>query len=76
MRAKFICMAVTATAAGTKKYKEAKLNAVYSNTPEDQQFSEATPSAQLTINISNQEDEVQNFFEPGKNYYLDFTPAP
>jgi hypothetical protein len=40
-------------------------------TPEDQRYAKATPSGSLTIQVDN--PDVR--FEPGKLYYLDFTPA-
>lgn len=52
------------------------MNAVYSskNNKEDNQFSEATPSGQLTMTISN--PLAKGFLQAGKSYYLDFTQAP
>lgn len=45
-------------------------HAVYdTSTPENQRFSAATPWGELKINISN----PAVVFEPGKEYYLDFT---
>lgn len=72
MRAKFQCSSV-------KNYQgdfqEAELHAVYSSDEKDKeennQFSEATPSGNLKITISN--PRAINFFKPGKEYYLDFT---
>lgn len=40
-------------------------------TPEDQRYAKATPSGSLTIQVDNPAVS----FEPGKSYYLDFTPA-
>lgn len=40
-------------------------------TPEDQRYAKATPSGSLTIQVDN----PAVTFEPGKAYYLDFTPA-
>lgn len=52
------------------------MNAVYSskNNKEDNQFSEATPSGQLTMTISN--PTAKGFLQEGMSYYLDFTQAP
>lgn len=41
--------------------------------PEHNQFSEATPSGELVMMVSN--PEAFGFFECGKDYYLDFSPA-
>src|SRR5436190_1405596 len=42
-----------------------------SDTPENERYAQATPSGQLTIQVDN----PAVIFEPGKEYYLDFTPA-
>ena len=42
--------------------------------PEDQRFSKATPSGSLRMQVDNPAALEQ--FEPGKAYYLDFTPVP
>ncbi len=42
-----------------------------SETPEDQRYAKATPSGTLTIQVDN----PAVTFEPGKSYFLDFTPA-
>jgi hypothetical protein len=39
--------------------------------PEDQRYAKASPSGSLTIQVDN----PAVTFEPGKSYYLDFTPA-
>lgn len=39
--------------------------------PEDQRYAKTTPSGSLTIAVDN----PNVTFEPGKAYYLDFTPA-
>jgi hypothetical protein len=41
--------------------------------PEDQRFSDATPSGRLEMMVNNPAAIKQ--FELGKSYYLDFTPA-
>lgn len=57
----------TPTAARTYEFQ-----AIYDPTvPEDQRFSLATPSAQLTMYVDNPAVD----FQPGSAYYLDFTPA-
>jgi len=72
MRAKFNCDSVTEYGYGNK---EAKLTAVYDDgKPENNQFAEATPSGQVTINI-DKDAVAKDFLVPGKTYYLDFTEA-
>lgn len=70
IRAKFRCNSIT-IAEGTKN---ASLSAVAGGSDENKSFSKYTPSANLQINISN-ETPASDFFEVGKEYYLDFTPA-
>lgn len=43
-------------------------------TDEDYRFWQATPCGTLTMTIKNA--VAAKAFEPGKDYYLDFTPAP
>lgn len=42
-------------------------------TPENESFHKWTPTGKLTMNICN--PAAVNFLEPGKEYYVDFTPA-
>jgi hypothetical protein len=70
MKAKFFAESVTHTCYGTE---EVKMCAVYSNTPEDNEFAKATPSGSLTMSISN--EKAMGFLKPGKKYFLDFTEA-
>lgn len=70
MRAKFRCNAVTDF--GTQK--QAQLNAVYGKEGENADFAKATPFGDLKINI-DAGVPASNFFTPGKEYYLDFTPV-
>lgn len=52
-----------------------RMEAVYSEDKESVNYSwsQATPSANLTLNISN--PAARNKFQNGKEYYLDFTEA-
>lgn len=52
------------------------LTAVYSNDPnsENKAFSDATPSAEMTMFIAGGKPAA-DLFEAGKEYYLDFTKA-
>lgn len=68
LRAKFTCNHIYGD--GT-----VKLSAVYGtddkDNEENNQFSEATPCGELDMVVSN--PSAKDFFEVGKNYYLDFT---
>lgn len=74
IRAKFSCWEVT-TDEWDSEY--ITLSAVYGtdekDNEENNQFSEATPSGNLTMQISN--PSAKGFFIEGKDYYLDFTQA-
>lgn len=50
-------------------------HAVYSEEirSEDARFTKATPWGELRMNVDNPAAAIQ--FEPGRSYYLDFTPA-
>jgi hypothetical protein len=52
-----------------------KLGAVYSNTGENKDFADATPSGECWMNI-NPGRPAADFFKPGKKYYVTFTEAP
>jgi hypothetical protein len=50
-----------------------KLEAQYDETiPEDQRFQDATPSAEMTVLITN--PRALEALELGKYFYVDFTP--
>jgi len=49
------------------------LHAVYGDSPDNAAFFEATPSGTVQMNIKN--DVASALFTPGKEYYVDFTPA-
>lgn len=72
VRAKFRCTSVEHFGPGTEGSRTFKFAAQYDDTiPEDQRFSQYTPSGELRITVDN--PSVQ--FEPGQQYYLDFTLA-
>ena len=75
VRGKFKVDSIThhATTGPENVYAEVKMNAVYTDKPEDHTFSKATPSAQLTMAITV--PEVVDTFKPGKFFYVDFTEA-
>ena len=70
MRAKFSCESITIGRYG----RQAELRAVGDNSPENNTFSEATPSGTLSIYITAQ--GAYAYLQVGKSYYLDFTEAP
>ena len=51
-----------------------KYNAIYSQNPEDNSFSAATPSATAEFTISNK--ALLGTYKPGQQFYVDFTPIP
>jgi len=56
-----------------KGCEELRMNAVINDCPENKTFSEYTPSANVSIHISN--PALIGTFNPGEEYYLDFTKA-
>lgn len=72
-RCKFVCNSVekrTAGYNGVPFVYSARFSPVYGGCPENEQFYAATPSG--SIEIGTVRDAV---FEPGKSYFIDFTPA-
>lgn len=67
-RVKFKCERVTSYVHG----KEIKLYAVAGDEGEGEGFTHSTPNGEVEISISK-DAQAYNFFEPGKEYYLDFT---
>lgn len=70
VKAKFKCESVLNFEGG----KTAQLRAVYGTEGENADFTKYTPSGNLSINITN-EAPANDFFEPGKEYYLTFENA-
>lgn len=50
-----------------------KLDAVYSNSPEDNSYSAATPSGSIEMYVSN--PAAVEKLALGKSFYVDFTPV-
>ncbi|MFJ2004827.1 hypothetical protein [Streptomyces chartreusis] len=89
VRAKFLCRSVEQTTAqpvdvndyssgkpeptGTQTWPRTfRFHAVYDTTiPEDQRYARATPCGAIEIQVDN----PSVAFEPGRQYYLDFTPV-
>lgn len=54
--------------------KTLKFSARYDDTiPEHKRFQKATPSGHIELNVDNPDAIVH--FEPGKHYYVDFSPV-
>lgn len=71
IRAKFQVESVSRTYWGAFMVK---LSARYDESiPEDQKFSEATPSASVEMHVEN--PKAQEEFALGRIFYVDFTPA-
>ena len=72
VRAKFMCNAVQ----DTPEYqsKSILLSPVIDGSEENKSFSKYTPSGNINLNISY-ETEASNYFEAGKEYYVDFSEA-
>lgn len=69
VRALFTCREIITTEWATNnKQKEVKLTAI-----NEGPFWEATPMGELSITISN--PAAADFFEPGRDYHLDFSVA-
>lgn len=74
-RAKFVCQSVSKSkhwngSSENKFLYTAKLNPVTGNSDENKKFWEATPSGQIELTSI-----LTDAFEPGKEYYVDFTPV-
>lgn len=68
---KFVCQSVEKFQGGNERVK---LAAQYDQSlDEDRRFSQASPSGEMTVSISN--PNVIGWFEPGKAYYLTATEA-
>ena len=74
VRAKFTCISETHRrwSVNSDPSRSYEFQAVYDqDTPEDQRFAKATPTGSLQIGVDN----PAVVFEPGRSYYLDFTPV-
>lgn len=77
IRTKFDCTGVTKSIHwqrnedGTNRFHySASFNVVHQGSEENKKFYAATPTG--SINVSTYAEDV---FEPGKSYYVEFTPA-
>jgi hypothetical protein len=66
IRGKFSCTSVIEGPYGN----QVSFWALYSNTPEDNSYAQATPSGQITMMVNN--PAAKDFFTVGESYYLDF----
>lgn len=72
-RAKFLCYSVTKSKHwdGTRRYLyTASLNPVTSGSDENKSFFTSTPTGSITLGSFS-----EDLFEPGKEYFVDFTEA-
>lgn len=67
MRAKLTVESVTLH----EHTEQVKFRALYSQTPEDNTYASATPSAEASFSISNK--ALHGQFKPGQKFYVDFT---
>jgi hypothetical protein len=72
VRAKFVCLSV-ARFAGSPVTAAVKLQAVASGSDENKTFWTYTPSGTIELSTINKDAAAQ--FEPGREYYIDFTEA-
>lgn len=55
--------------------KKVRLGAIYGKEGENKDFADATPSGECWMMIDASRPAL-SFFEPGRRYYVTFTPAP
>lgn len=70
VRAKFRCNSIEEN----EWDKKVKMTAVVGNAGENKDFNDATPGGNLEISVRG-DVPAANFFEVGKEYYMDFTKA-
>jgi hypothetical protein len=70
VRAKMKCHTIEHFEHGSK----VRLGAVFGTNGENKDFAEATPSGEVWMQISKGRPAAE-MFEPGKEYYVDFTPV-
>lgn len=74
VRAKFQCNAVVPNPYQPEKTTTVYFNAVYGKEGENADYSNATPSGQLSMGIDSN-TKAATYFVQGKNYYLTFEEA-
>lgn len=74
VRAKFRVTSVQQyPTAGEFQYAQVTMMPVYNDSPENESWSKATPSGQISMMITN--PEAAGAFVTGKSYLVDFTPV-
>jgi len=72
IRAKMVVTSIEDFGGNEKNPKKIKLHCQYDQSiPEDQRFSESTPTGNLEMYVNN--PIVLDIMKPGKSFYLDFT---
>lgn len=71
VRSKFKCESVTRQENNTGSVK---FRAVSGGSKENIEFWKWTPAGECSLHIDN--ETALNKFQPGQEYYVDFTPAP
>ena len=77
VRAKFTVTGITheeAPHAPEKAVSTIHLSPVYEGSEENKEFFAYTPGGEITLGCANPSATAE--FEQGKEYYVDFTPAP
>lgn len=72
VRAKFVCNGIQDNP--QNEQKQVSFIPVIGESDENKSFSKYTPAGSVFLSISY-ETEASNFFEEGKEYYLDFSVA-
>lgn len=72
-RAKFKCSNKTTTEGGYEKTYSVVLYPVTTGSEENKSFYASTPSGKIELTLTS--ENTFNLFKPGKEYYVDFTPA-
>lgn len=74
VRAKFKCDSIVTAAYGKDNQSiTVNMSPVYGNSEENKQFWRYTPAGSIALTIDNPDAVAQ--FSPGREYYIDFTPA-
>lgn len=74
-RAKFQCQRIEEVRYQGMTQHKVVLTAVTAySAPEDKPFWDATPLGEISIGIAN--EQALKLFEPGKQYFVDFSPVP
>lgn len=73
VRAKFKCQSKVMHGEGNQQYAALSFNASYGEGKDNKDWSRWTPSGSLTMSITN--PSAFDWFEVGKEYYLDFSEA-